>query len=101
MELQLRLPGDWPVGLGRRAPVPQPESEDLESVLTWLQAVEVNAWVQTTPPAHIAAGIHDPNGGEDVWEVFHPVGGSWPHGEIARWLLEAARHHYARARGTQ
>ncbi|WP_428671965.1 hypothetical protein [Reyranella sp.] len=56
-------------------------------------------------PDHAAGAhsgrIHHPDGGEDFWEVFHPVGGSWPRGEIARWLLDAARHHYARARGTQ
>jgi hypothetical protein len=94
MELQLQLPGDWPVGMGRRAPIPEPDGEDLEFVLTWLQEVEINAWVQTTPPAHIAAGIHDPGGGEDIWQVFHPIAGEWPKGEIARWLLDAARHHY-------
>jgi hypothetical protein len=93
MELQLRLPGDWPVGQHRHAP-PEPASDDLESVLTWLQDAEINAWIQTTPPAHIAAGIHDPNGGKDIWDVFHPVNGEWPHGEIARWLLDTARHHY-------
>ena len=65
MELQLRLPGDWPVGQHRHAP-PEPAGEDLESVLTWLREVEINAWISTTPPAHIAAGIHDPYGGEDI-----------------------------------
>ena len=72
MELQLRLPGEWPVGH--------------------------NAWVQTTPPAHIAAGIYDPAGGEDIWTVFHAAGGVWPNGEIARWLVDTARFHYPRAR---
>ena len=99
MELQLRLPGDWPVGQHWRSPAAG--TDNLESVLTWLQAVEINAWVQTTPPAHIAAGIHDPNGGEDIWTVFHPVEGVWPRGEIARWLVETARFHYPRARGLQ
>ena len=55
MELQLRLPGEWPVGQHRPAP-PEPASEDLESVLVWLQEIEINAWIQTIPPAHIAAG---------------------------------------------
>ena len=97
MELQLRLPGDWPVGRYRHAPS-EPAGEDLESVLTWLQEIEINAWVQTTPPAHIAAGIYDPAGGEDIWTVFHAAGGIWPHGEIARWLVDTARLHYPRAR---
>ena len=65
MELQLSLPGKWPVGQHRRTH-PEPDADDLESVLTWLQAIEINAWIQTTPPAHIAAGIHDPGGGEDI-----------------------------------
>ena len=82
MELQLRLPGDWPVGQHRRALLEQPDPDDLESVLTWLQEVEINAWIQTTPPAHIAAGIHDPNGGEDIW-VFSP---SMVSGPVARLL---------------
>ena len=97
MELQLRLPGDWPVGQHRHAP-PEPAGEDLKSVLIWLQEVEINAWISTTPPAHIAAGIHDPYGGEDIREVFQPVNGEWPRGEIARWLLDTARHYYPRAR---
>jgi len=41
MELQLRLPGDWPVGQHRHAP-PEPAGEDLKSVLVWLQEVEIN-----------------------------------------------------------
>ena len=97
MEIQLRLPGDWPVGI-HRVPSSAPAGDDLESVLMWLQEVEINAWVQTTPPAHIAAGIHDPQGGEDIWDVFHPVNGEWPRGEIARWLLDTARQYYPRAR---
>ena len=96
MELQLRLPGDWPVGQYRNAS-PEPAGEDLESVLTWLQEVEINAWVQTTPPAHIAAGVHDPYGGEDIRRDFHPIHGEWPRGEIARWLLDTVREHYIRA----
>jgi hypothetical protein len=100
MELQLRLPGDWPVGQDRRTRS-EPDADDVESMVTWLQEIEINAWIQTTPPAHIAAGIHDPNGGEDIWDIFHPVGGVWPRGEIARWLVETARYHYPRARGTQ
>jgi hypothetical protein len=70
MDLQLKLPGDWPVGHIRRTH-PEPDADDLESVLYCLQEVEINAWVQTTPPAHIAAGIHDADGGEDVWDVFY------------------------------
>ena len=54
MEMQQKLPGDWPVGM-HRVTSPAPAGDDLESVLTWLQEVEINAWVQTTPPAHIAA----------------------------------------------
>lgn len=97
MELQLRLPGDWPVGDYRRAPS-APAGEDLESVLTWLQDVEVNAWISTTPPALIAAGVHDPYGGEDIRRDFYAVNVEWPRGEIARWLLDTAKHHYPRAR---
>ena len=55
MELQLRLPGDWPVGQHRL--LPDLDADDLASVLTWLHEIEINAWVQTTPSAHIAAGI--------------------------------------------
>ena len=95
MELQLRLPGDWPVGHHRHAP-PAPEAEDLESVLVWLQEVEVNVWIQTTPPSHIAAGVHDPYGGPDIRRDFDTVGGEWPRGEIARWLLDTVREHYNR-----
>jgi hypothetical protein len=96
MELQLKLPGDWPVGQYRHAP-PAPVEDDLESVLTWLQDIEVNAWIQTTPPAHITAGVHDPCGGEDIRRDFHTVDGDWPRGEIARWLLDTVREHYIRA----
>jgi hypothetical protein len=71
MELQLKLPGDWPVGQHRYA-APVPAGGDLESVLTWLQVVEVNAWIATTPPAHIAAGVHDPCGGFHV--ILAPAG---------------------------
>jgi len=95
MELQLRLPGDWPVGQHRHAP-PAPAGDDLESVLVWLQEVEVNAWVQTTPPAHIAVGIHDPAGGPDISHDFQPVNGAWPRGAMARWLVETARLYYRR-----
>ena len=63
MELQLRLPGDWPVGQHRHAP-PVPAGEDLESVLVWLQVVEINAWISSTLPAHIAADVHDPHRGD-------------------------------------
>ena len=49
MELQLRLPGDWPVGQHRHAP-PEPAGDDLESVLTWLQEVEINAWIRPRRP---------------------------------------------------
>ena len=97
MELQLRLPGNWPVGQHRRALLEQPDPDDLESVLTWLQEVEINAWIQTTPRAHIAAGIHDPNGGEDIRRDFQSSNGKWPRGEIARWLLDTVREHYIRA----
>jgi len=95
MELQLSLPGDWPVGQHRHAP-PAPAGDDLESVLTWLQEVEVNAWMQTAPPAHIAAGVRDPYGGADIRQDFHAVGGEWPRGEIARWLLDTVRERYNR-----
>jgi hypothetical protein len=96
MELQLRLPGDWPVGQHRYAS-PEPAGGDLESVLTWLQEVEINAWISTIPPAHIAAGVHDPYGGDDIRKDFHSVNGEWPRGEIARWLLDTVREHYIRA----
>jgi len=42
MELQLTLPGDWPVGQHRHAP-PEPVGQDGKSVLVRLHAVEVNA----------------------------------------------------------
>jgi len=32
MELQLRLPGDWPAGRQSRSP-PDPDGDDLEAVL--------------------------------------------------------------------
>ena len=38
MELQLRLPGEWPVGRHRRAAAGEPDQDDLEAVLTWPQA---------------------------------------------------------------
>jgi hypothetical protein len=91
--LQLRLPGDWPVGQHRRA-LPETAGGDLESVLIRLQEVEINAWISPTPPAHIAAGIHDPFGGDDIREDFHPGNGEWPRAQIARWLLAAARLYY-------
>ncbi len=97
MEHQLTLPGDWPVGAYHRAPV-ELAGEDLESVLFWLQEIEVNAWISTSPPAHIAVGIHDPYGGEDIRQDFHSVRGEWPRGEIARWLIDTVRQHYPRAR---
>jgi len=97
MEHQLRLPGDWPVGQHRHA-LPAPAGEDLESVLVWLQEVEVNAWISTTPPAHIAAGVHDPYGGEDIRRDFQAAEGEWPRGEIARWLLDTVHQYYPRAR---
>jgi len=75
MELQLKLPGDWPVGHRRHAPA-APDAEDLEAVVTWLQEVEVSAWIQTTPPSHIAVGIHDPYGGPDISHDFQMVDGS-------------------------
>lgn len=96
MEHQLSLPGEWPVSVHHRAPV-ELAGEDLESVLIWLQEIEVNAWIATTPPAHIAAGVHDPYGGPDIRRDFHTVGGEWPRGEIARWLLDTVREHYIRA----
>ena len=40
-ELQLGLPGDWLIEQHRRAP-PEPAGNDLESVLTRLQEVEIN-----------------------------------------------------------
>ena len=97
MEHQLWLPGDWPVGV-RRYASPAPEGEDLESVLVWLQEVQVSAWISTAPPAHIAVGVHDPYGGDDIRQDFHSVDGEWPRGEIARWLLDTVRQHYPRAR---
>jgi len=97
MEHQLRLPGDWPVGV-RHAVSKALDSEDLESVLVWLQEAEVNAWIQTTPPAHIAVGVHDPYGGDDIREDFEPINGEWQRGEIARWLIDTVRHHYPRTR---
>jgi hypothetical protein len=97
MEHQLRLPGDWPVGGHHPASKPL-AGEDLESVLVWLQEAEVNAWIQTTPPAHIAVGVHDPYAGDDIREDFEPVNGEWPRGDIARWLIATVRHHYPRGR---
>lgn len=68
MEHQLRLPGDWPVGVHHAVSKPL-TGEDLESVLVWLQEAEVNAWIQTTPPAHIAVGVRDPYGGDDIGKI--------------------------------
>ena len=68
--------------------------DDLEAVLTRLQEAEINTWVSTTPPAHIAAGIHDPSRGPDIREDFHPVAGEWPRGAITAWLLDTARKLY-------
>jgi len=95
MELQLSLPGDWPVGAHRRLLVP-PDAERVESFRTWLQEVEVTAWVQTMPLAHIAAGVHAPDGGPGIRRDFYAVRGEWPKGEIARWLLDTVREHYNR-----
>jgi len=47
---------------------------------------------------HIAVGVHDPYGGDDIREDFEPVNGQWPGGGIARWLLDTARQYYPRAR---
>jgi hypothetical protein len=58
-----------PVGQHRNAPL-VPAGDNLESVLIWPQEVEVNAWISTAPPAHIAAGVHDPYGGEDIRRDF-------------------------------
>jgi hypothetical protein len=68
--------------------------DDLEAVLTRLQEAEINAWVSTTPPAHIAAGIHDPYGGLDIREDFHTVAGEWPRDAISTWLIAAANRLY-------
>ena len=43
---------------------PKPGGDDLESVLAWLQEVEINVWISTTPPVHIAVGVRDPYGGD-------------------------------------
>ena len=93
MEPQLRPPGDW-----HRRTHQELDADDLESVLIWLQEIEINGWIQTTAPAYIAAGLYDPAGTEDIWTVFHAAGGVWPNGEIARWLVDTARFHYPRAR---
>ena len=53
-------------------------------MLVWLQEAEIHA-ISTTPPAHIAVGLHDPNGGDDISQVFHSVDGEWPRGEINDW----------------
>ena len=39
LELQLRLPGDWPSSVSGHGSA-APAGDDLESVLTWLQEVE-------------------------------------------------------------
>lgn len=96
MEHQPRLPGDWPVGQHRRAS-PALAGTDLELDLIWLPEIEIDTRIATTPPAHIAAGAHDPCGGPDIREDFHSVNGEWPRGEIVRWLLDTVRTHYLRA----
>ena len=93
MELQLKLPGDWSVGGHRPALTEEPDGDNLEAVLTWLREVEIDAWIQTTPPTQIAGGIHDPYRGR-VRKDFHSSNGQWPRGEIARWLFDAGRHQY-------
>ncbi|WP_428673783.1 hypothetical protein [Reyranella sp.] len=97
MELQLRLPGDWPVGQYRRASI-APDAEDLESVVLWLQDAEINCWIVNAPPAHISVGLHDPAGGPDIRHDFQPVDGAWPRGAMARWLIETTRLYYRRVR---
>lgn len=94
------MPGDWPVGVRRVVAAPL-QSDDLESMLLWLQELDVNACISTTPPALIVVAIHDPYGGDDIREDFEPVNGEWPHRQIARWLIKTARFHYPRVRGSQ
>lgn len=95
MEIQLQLPGDWPVGVSRLGSKPS-EGDDLEATLTWLQEAEVNYWIGNAPPSHITAAVHDPSGGPDIQRNFAPIEGQWPRGAIARWLVETARQHYPR-----
>ena len=67
---------------------------DLEDLLGRLQDAEINCWVGTAPPARIAAGIHDPEGGPDVRTEFESVARRWPRGDIANWLLTTAERLY-------
>jgi hypothetical protein len=62
--------------MNRRAPQPR-KGDDLESVVLWRQEIEIDAWISTTPPAHIAAGVHDPYGRPDICNDFHIVNGAW------------------------
>jgi hypothetical protein len=71
-----------------------PDAPDLETVITRLQDAEINCWVGTAPPAHIAAAVHDPDGGPDVREDFHKAGADWPTAAIADWLLVTAGRLY-------
>src|SRR4051812_36386987 len=66
------------------------DAPELEAVLVRLQQAEINAWVGTAPTAHIAAGIHDPNGGPDIRRDFHAR---------AEWRVAAGRHRGLVARG--
>lgn len=70
------------------------KGNDLETVLERLQEAEINCWVGTAPPAHIAAALHDPAGGADIRTEFEPVDGRWPRGAIAQWLIATAERLY-------
>ena len=67
---------------------------DLEDVLARLQAAEINCSVATAPPAHIAASLHDPEGGPDIRTEFEPIGKRWPRSEIASRLMATAERLY-------
>lgn len=66
----------------------------MSPILTARTAAEINCWVATAPPAHIAAGVHDPEGGPDIRTEFEPIGDRCPHGEIATWLVATAERLY-------
>ena len=68
--------------------------DNLERLIEQLEEAEINCWVGTAPPSHIAAGIHDPSGGPDVRTVFEPVDGHWPHDAITHWLRTTAERLY-------
>ncbi len=79
MELQLRLPGNWPVGQHRHTSYQSRPARISNRFWIWLQEVEINAWIQTRARRR---GHTQTSGDEDIWNVFHPAEGVWLRGEI-------------------